>query len=221
MNVVVARHQPTIPVWAWISAVLAFLLFFSVVWWASSITAPEGTINSRPTVNDPEPGPVPPPETQLPPANVFVQPPVMDYSQSPQSPLQGQGYVLPSPPKAVHKAEPKSKPEKIKIEVGKPQSESVVPPPVRIRPPKQEKVHAAAPSVELPARFVYNGSLWVLASSNVINSDEADLERVGTGPDEKGVYTLSGESAEPSVLFMETSPDSGQYNEYRPVDSAG
>src|SRR5690242_787468 len=122
MNVVVTNHRPTIPAWAWLSAVVAFLLFFGVVWWASTLMEPQGTINTRPTIPDNQPLQT---TENLPPlTNGFVQEPDSASSQL-QSP---QGYIPPAPADTAAV----QKPKKIRIVVGEPAGARVIPPPVRI-----------------------------------------------------------------------------------------
>jgi hypothetical protein len=76
MNVVVSRHQPTIPTWAWVSAVLALLLLISVVWWAREVMEPTEGINSKPPIIDPNT--LPEPDNHAPLSSVSVPTPTVE-----------------------------------------------------------------------------------------------------------------------------------------------
>jgi hypothetical protein len=63
---------------------------------------------------------------------------------------------------------------------------------------------------------MYNGVLWVLSRGNGVDSNEVELTELGS-VDGHALYTLSGGATDPSALFVETSPGSGQYSVYRPL----
>jgi hypothetical protein len=204
--------------------VLASLLVLVAGWWIAMQFPPIYSVGNRPAVEVKE---VPPPVP-------IDQPDTRAYTE----PQPEKIYDWSEPEKdsktPVYKPENKAKePERTVLVYGKPSLESearpepevkansqpktsmvmpnkdadeqTVPPPVRIRP-------------EAPAEseIVRGGKIWKSPAHTTVSSDEVSLTPSGETIGGHEVYTLSGEP-DPTVLFLETSPGSGQYEVYRPA----